>query len=313
MERFSLFKFIPLTLAFLLSTTLFSQENDDTSDSEGQGSTHKNRFLTGIYVGSYFANKYTANTYDGYGFDQDGNRNTFTNSYMYQKIINEYGGGYGQRDLIADALGVDQKQWTFNESDMPFNMRYTPAILVGANFKIPLSARNSILVNVNGTKLNIEGNFTIGLIKPNNPNPALNNNIQNFAIRGGEQRLLFQLGYQQIFGEDEKFNFFIEGGLNGTLVKFDKNLIYINNLPPIDLTYYVNQTLNPAPFPARRPLGFAVGAFFGLGVNIDVSDKFNVQLAYTPSLEKVNIGSDPKLKLQHAIGLRVYYKLLKSK
>ena len=293
-----------LILAFLFSIPVFSQDDDD---SDTRLPRRKSKFLTGLYVGSYFANKYSANTYDGYGFDSYGNRNSFLNSFMYQKIINEYGGGYGQRDYIADAIGVDQGQWEFNESDMPFNMRYIPAIQVGANFKIPIARRSSVLVNVNGTKLGIEGNFTITTLKPNNTNPAVNTNVQTFSIRGGEQRLHFQLGFQQLFGEDEKFNFLFEGGLVGTLTKFDKNTIDINALP-IDLTYYVNQTINPAPFPTRRPIGFAVGAFAGLGINLDVSDKFNVQLLYSPSFEKINIGTNRKHKFQHAIGLRVYYK-----
>lgn len=296
-----------LILLFTATAPVFAQDNDDTDQSESPARS-KAKFLTGLYFGSYFANKYSAGTYSGYGFDIDGNRNAFENSFMHQKIINEYGGGYGQHDVIADELGVDHTQWQFNESDMPFNMHYTPAIIVGANFKIPLNARSSLLVNVNGTKLNIEGNFTISTKTPNgNTNPAINPNVRNFPIKGGEQRLFFELGWQHLFGEDDKFNFLLEGGLIGTLTKFDKNYIYINTLQ-IDLTNYVNQTLYPAPYPTRRPIGFAMGAFAGMGANIDVSSKFNVQLVYNPTYEKINIGVDPKLKFQHGLGLRFYYK-----
>ncbi len=304
---------IRILFLFLLLTSaagLLAQD-EETRDETLRSHPRKSKILTGLYVGSYFANKYTANLYNGYGFDMDGNRNTFGNSLMHQKIVNEYGGGYGQHDQIADALGVDQGQWTFNESDMPFNMHYTPAIMVGAHFKIPVSRRSSVIVNVNGVKLNIEGNFTITTLKPNNPNPLINNNVQTFAIKGGEQRLLFQLGFQQLFGEDDKFNFLLEGGAIGTLAKFDKNYIYINTCGRIDLTYYVNQTLYPAPYPGKRPLGFGVGAYAGVGVNLDVSPKFLVQMIYNPSYEKVNMGDTPKLKLQHAIGMRFYYKFLK--
>ncbi|WP_317896561.1 hypothetical protein [Aurantibacillus circumpalustris] len=295
-----------LLLSLIWFKPLFSQQNEDLSDFEVEKPHHKSKFLTGLYVGSYFANKYSASTYSGYGFDIYGDRNSFRNSFMYQKIKNEYGGGYGQQDYIAAAVGVDPGRWEFNESDMPYNMHYTPAILVGVNFKIPIAKRSSVLVNVNGTKLSVEGNFTISTDKPGNTNPALNKNIQTFVIRGGEQRLQFQLGFQQLFGEDEKFNFLVEGGLVGTLTKFDKNTIYINTLT-IDLTYYVNQTLYPSTLPTR-PVGFAVGAFAGAGINLDASDKFNVQLLYTPSFEKINIGVSPKHKFQHAIALRVYYK-----
>ncbi len=299
--------FALLMVLLLVQSQYLLGQDEETTDQTLRSHPRKSRLLTGIYFGSYFANKYSASAYNGYGFDIYGTRNTFFNSWMYQKIVMENGGGYGQHDYIADALGVDQKQWGFSESDMPFNMHYTPAIVVGASFKIPLNDRNFLLVNVNGTKLNIEGNFTISLIKPSNPNPAITNTISSFPIKGGEQCLFFQAGFQHLFGQDDKFNFLLEGGIVGTLSKFDRNYIYINTLQ-IDLTYYANQALYTGSYPIKRPVGFAVGAFAGMGANIDVSSKFNVQLLYSPSYEKIAIGNNPKLKLQHGIGLRFYYK-----
>ena len=286
-------------------TIAFPQNNND---GEQEPKPAKSKFLTGLYIGSYFANKYSASTYNGYGFDADGNQNTFINSFMYQKIVNERGGGYGQYDEIAQALGVDQKQWVFSESDMPVNMHYNPAIMVGLNLKLPIERRGAFIFNLNASKINVGGVFTINTIRPPSVNPASNTNVYTFPITGKEQRLLIQFGFQQIFGDDEKFNFFGEIGVNGTLAKFDQNTIYINGLV-IDLTQYVNQTLYPAPPPTRRPIGFGIGAFAGLGVNLDMNKKFTLQLLYTLSHEKVNIGTNPALKLQNGIGLRVYYKL----
>lgn len=296
---------MPFVLAALLLNITIEMRAQDDDESLP---LKKTKLMTGLYVGSYFANKYSASTYNGYGFDIEGNQNTFENSFMHQKIINEYGGGYGQYDQVADAIGVDQKQWTFNESDMPTNMRYTPSIMVGFNCRIPVEKKSAFLININGSKLNVEGNFTITKIRPQGTNPAFNNNIVVCGIRGAEQRLLMQVGFQQLFGSDEKFNFFGEIGLNGTLAKYDRNYIFINELQ-IDLTYYVNQTLYPAPGPTRKPVGFGVGAFAGLGTNFEINPKFAVQFLYTLSHEKVNIGNNPTLKLQHAIGLRVYFKL----
>jgi len=296
-------------LILLLGAGLnITAQDDDESDEDKPKVQKKSKFLTGLYVGSYFANKYTASAYNGYGFDVDGQRNSFLNSFMYQKIKNEYGGGYGQVDHIAIALGVDQGQWEFNESDMPVNMRYVPSILVGFNFKIPVKKKSSILLNVNGSKLGIEGNFTMTTLKPTGSNPAANTNIKVFPIKGSEQRLLFQLGFQQIFGENEKINFFAELGFNGTLAKFDRNTIYINDLT-IDLTYYVNQTLYPAPGPTRKPVGFGIGAFAGIGANIDINPKFLLQLLYSPSHERIKIGTNQASKMQHSAGFRVYYKI----
>ena len=297
------------SLFFLLLSmcSVFAQDND-TPDVSALP-PRKSKFLTGVYVGSYFANKHTASTYNGYGFDVDGNRNSFLNSFMYQKIVNEYGGRATQQyDYIADALGVDQNQWTFAESDMPVNMRYIPGIMLGLNLKLPVDRKSALVLNINASRLNLEGNFTITTLRPPTANPFNNNNINTFAIRGSEQRLLIQLGFQRVFGEPDKLNFFGELGFVGTLAKFDKNMIYINNLE-IDLTYYLNQTLYAAPGPTRRPLGFGVGAFAALGLNFDINPKFIVQILYSPSQERVNIGVNPTLKMQHGVGFRAYYKI----
>ncbi|MDP1802145.1 MAG: hypothetical protein Q8L81_12380 [Bacteroidota bacterium] len=293
----------------LISFNAFSQDDEDE---ETIRPGRKSKFLTGFYVGSYFANKYSASTYNGYGFDLEGNRYSFENSLMKQKIYYEYGPGRGNFDYVAEALVVDQGQWDFIESDMPVNMHYTPAIMLGFNFKVPVDKTSAIIFNLNASKLNVEGNFTITTRKVPSINPGINNNIQSFPIRGSEQRLLFQLGFQKLIGELEKLNFFVEAGFVGTLAKFDRNMIYINNLN-IDLTYYLNQTQYAAPGPARKPVGFGVGAYAGLGANININPKFTLQLLYTPSYEKVNIGTNPTLKLQNALGLRVYYNFLSPK
>lgn len=277
-------------------------------EDEEQKIIEKPKFLTGFFVGAYFANRYTASAYNGYGFALDGTQNDFVHSLMYQKIKNEYGGGYGLHDQVADALGVDQGQWEFNESDMPINMHYTPAVFLGLHFKLPVTKKSAFVFNLNAAKLNVEGNFTMSLLRPQNPNPAMNSNVKVFAIRGSEQRLLFQLGFQQVFGKSEQVNLFGELGLNGTLAKYNSNTIYINTLQ-IELTNYWNQALYPAPGPARKPVGFGLGAYASLGVNMELNQKFTMQIVYSLSHEKVSIGNAPTLKLQHALGLRFYYKI----
>lgn len=296
-------KHLLFILLFLLpALTMKSQDESDESDKvkfEAKG------LQIGLYVGSYFANKHTADLYDGYGFDADGKRNSFENSFMYNKIVLEYGGGYpGQPDLIAQSLGVQHGEWSFSESDMPVNMRYAPAFLLGLQGRYSVDNYNAILLHVNASQLNITGNFTI-VTTPQTNFTQVSRNIKTFAIKGVEQRLMFQVGYQRVFGKNERINFLAEGGLHITMAKFDRNIILINDLL-IDLTTYYYQPGYSAYY-VRKPIGVGYGAFAGIGVNADLNEKARVQLIYNPSYEGVNIGEDPKLKLQHAIGLRIYY------
>ncbi|MBL7933443.1 MAG: hypothetical protein JNL60_16170 [Bacteroidia bacterium] len=299
------FLFVLAFTAFF-GNSLFAQDEDADDEHKVY---KKSKFLTGVFIGAYQANQYTAPAYNGFGYDLDGNQNSFERSLMNQKINYEYSGKYGTTDQIAQALGVDPGQWNFDASDMPTNMRYAPAIMLGLNFRLPLSKRSNITLNLNFSKLNINGAFTMTLIKPQNPNPAQNNNVQVFPIKGTEQRMLFQLGFQQIFGKLNKTNVFGEIGINGTLAKYNSNVININGLQ-IDLIYYQNQTLYPTVAgPARKPVGFGIGAYAALGINFDLNEKFNMQILYSPSHERVKVGNNPTLKLQHAGGLRLYYKI----
>ncbi|OFY82667.1 MAG: hypothetical protein A3F72_02300 [Bacteroidetes bacterium RIFCSPLOWO2_12_FULL_35_15] len=303
-----IFKIATLLILFLNTSIISAQENTDNEipvKSKG--------FHFGLYVGSYFANKYTANLYDGYGYDIDGKRNNFINSFMYNKIILEYGGGYsGTVDQVAQALNVDPGAWTFNESDMPTNLKYTPAFLLGLQSRYTVDKKNAILINVNATKLNVSANFTITTTPPTG-STQINKSIRTFAIRGEEQRLMFQFGYNRILGDNEKVNFYVEGGLNITLAKFSKNDILINNettptVLHIDLTESYSSINGYNAYVTKKPIGTGFGLFSGLGINFSMSPSWTVQLGYNPSFERINIGENPRLKFQHAIGIRAYYK-----
>ncbi len=292
-------------LFLLIVASMQSMAQEQTNDNDEEVKVfNKKGFSAGLYVGAYFPNKFSAAIYDGYGYDVDGNRNGYYTSFMYNKVVLEFGGGYGQTDYVAQALGVAPGEWTFNESDMPTNMHYNTAVLVGLNIRYSVDKRNSILINLNGSKITANGNFTISTTNNAAPIGTIPRNIHTFGIRGLEQRLLLQFGYQHLFGQDEKIHFLMEGGLNATISKFDQNDILINNLH-IDLTssYYVAG--NNA-YVIRKPRGTGYGAFGGIGVNLSADKRWRVQILYSPTLENINMGENPKLKFQHGFGLRAY-------
>lgn len=302
---------ITAIVLFLLSKSFVYAQNNDENDSKIP--VREKGFHIGLYMGSYFANKYTASLYDGYGYDIDGNKNTFLNSFMYNKIVLENGGGYpGSVDQVALALNVDPGSWTFNESDMPTNMRYVPAFLLGLQSRYTVDKKNAILMNLNVAKINVSGNFTI-ITTPATGSTQINKAIRTFAIKGAEQRLMLQFGYNRMFGDNEKVNFYVEGGLNMTLTKFDKNDILINNETTpaslqIDLTASYSSINGYGAYVIKKPIGVGFGLFSGLGINFNMAESWIIQLGYNPSLERINIGENPRLKFQHAVGLRAYYK-----
>ena len=258
-------------------------------------------------IGSFFANKKTAAFYDGYGYDAEGKKNTFYNSFMYRRIVLEYGNSSGQ-DLIAQALGVNPGEWTFNYNDMPLEMKYSTSVIAGFQLNYAATKKDAVLVNVNAVKLTSNGNFTMVVTTPPiGPQPPGYQDIRTFGISGGEQRLMIQAGYRRILVDDEVFNCFVEIGPSLNMTKYLRNQIAINNLH-IDLAYYYSQNYFPT-YHARYLHGTGLGIFAGFGVNIAANSNWTLQLLYSPSYEKINIGEDPKLSLQHSAGIRAFYTL----
>jgi len=294
-----------LLLLLLTTISVALAQDDDGKLNPGKG------FHVGIYVGSFFANNYNASLYDGYGIDFDGFKNTFENSFMYNKIWQEYGAhnNTSSQDQIAQALStggqvVQHDGWSFTEDDMPLQMRYRPAIMLGLACRYFVDKKNTLIFNLNVTKLTAEGAFTITI-----PNAIYQNQrVQTFSIIGGEQRMMFNLGYQRILGNNEKLNFLIEAGINFSLAKFDKNQVQINNLT-IDLTGYYDQFGQVTTLPFQRPVGFGIGAFGGAGFNLTLGGKWTAQLLYSPTYENLNFGFNSALKLHNGVGLRAYYSL----
>jgi hypothetical protein len=312
MKKYYLYQSLVAVVLLICSIGAFAQESSSDDESE---SMEKKGMHFGFFIGPYWANAYTASLYNGYGLDVNGAQNEFANSLMYNKIMFEYGGGNGQVDQIAQALGVDPQAagsntWHFGENDMPQDMRYSIAFLVGLNGRYSTDKKNAIILNVNASKLKITGHFTIETDVPLNQNQLSGGQyINTFDITGSEQRMMFQFGYSRIMGDNKRFNFFMEGGLNATLAKFDKNNIKIKNLT-IDLTtaYIIPNSGAPTTttyFPKKIGIGF--GAFASAGFNITMSPKWTVQLLYSPTYDKINIGINPVYKLQHAAGVRAYY------
>lgn len=302
----------------------FSQNTDTTNadDSPKPGPVVKNMkgFHLGLQAGTLFANKYTSNLYNGYGLDPNGNQNNFTNSFLNQ-MLQYYGGSYGGTDLVAQALGVMPGMWSFGPQDMPVNLKYNVAIQVGLNTRYCLNDnKTSVILNVNATKLTVNGDFTIETPTPVNTGTGLqSNNINTFSIVGGEERLTTQLGIQRVLGDNPLINFFVEGGLDLTMAKYLKNQAIINNLT-IDLSspYYQSsspyyQSLSPygqsayGTFRYHNLEGLGFGAFAGIGLNLTLSSKYIIQLVYNPSYDKINIGYSPKLTFQQSVGFRAYY------
>jgi hypothetical protein len=227
--------------------------------------------------------------------------------------VYDYGGGNNFPDQIAPAINVAHGDWSFDSTDMPAVMKYNIAFLFGLDTKYVMDKRNALVMNLQLAKLTAHGDFTITKVNYNTSQtsgPQGAYVYEPFAIIGSEQRMAAQVGFQHFFGEDDsKVNFFMEGGPDLTVAKYDKNEIEINYLR-IDLTqYYTNPIPGYSPYRPKNLTGFGFGVFAGMGWNLSTGGHWSAQFLYSPSYDLVNIGEMPKRRLQHGVGFRMYYQL----
>jgi hypothetical protein len=312
------FKSSLVLIGFICSFSFQSHAQDEENETKDTTTSHhiyKHKgFHAGLYIGAFWAHRSTAYIYDGYGFDENGQRNTFSNSILYNQIVNVYGGANGGIDYIAQLLNVNHGDWYFVEQGMPINLRYTTTYIVGLNARYQIHKKASILLNINASKLIVNGKFTISSTTPNNGFQS-QAKINEFTITGVEQRLMFQLAYQRILGNNEKLNFLAEGGLNIIFSKAQKNQAVLNselnggsNNFTIDLMNVYNQPPYSY-YSVKYLIGAGIGAVGGIGLHLTFNPKYTIQLLYNPSFDRIGLGYNPSFKLQHGVGLRVYYNL----
>ncbi len=295
-------RLVVFILLIFLGASCFAQDDDESPPAKPR----RSKLSVGLYVGTLFSGNSTASLYDGYGYNVNGERNDFNNSLMNTNINYYYGGGNSQTDQIAVALGVNHGDWSFDETDMPASLTYNVAFALGLHTRYSINSNNAIVLNFTGSKLSVGGEFTITLLTASQvPQQPGYINYKTFGITGSEQRFIFQLGYQHTFGEDNGFNFFMEGGAVGTLAKYLKNQIAINNLN-IDLAGYYNQPLYND-FRLNHLSGLGFGAWTGFGFTTSANAKTTLQFVYNPSFEIVPLAGNTSPHLQHYIGLRFYY------
>lgn len=307
----------PVLLVLLTCFTLSSfaqndvdDEDYDEADKEADeywAEDERKGLFIGIYVGAYFSNKYSARMYDGYGFDLDGNRLNFENSFLNRKINTELSNSAFGGDQIAEALNVSPGGWEFDETDMPVNMKYNIAFQFGLQARYHIGDQNAILFNLNFVKLSANGQFTIQILDPPPVGELYPEPIRTFGIRGTEQRIALQAGYQRILGTNDVFNWLVEAGIDVTFSKYETNSAQIEDLY-IDLTTFYDQYGNNQ-LSARNLTGAGIGVFGGFGGQVEAGEKWVIQLVYSPFYQKVALSTSAQYGLHHSVGMRAIYQL----
>lgn len=267
--------------------------------------------MVGLNLGFYQANHSTADIYGGYGFDRAGARNNFATSWLNNAIqgppTNE------TRRRTGDAIGVGPNEFSFDESDMPGEMRYRPSFMWGAHLRYNVNPDLGFFIEVNGTSPVTVGEFTVTNLTAT-PGQIQSNFVNRFQIRGEEQRLIFTGGVHKVIGREKREREgkpisvlpVIEAGFNSTFVSFEENFINLENSGIVDLTLFFQQQ-GVLVEEARVLTGVGFGGFASGGIQIHLGSDIMVNLLYRASHEHVKLGEWDHRGFQHTFVLRALW------
>jgi hypothetical protein len=272
----NLFKGLVFLFAFGTAITAVAQDDFDADpDVLVPLSDDAPRFYMGANVGAYFANRSTAEYYNGDGSNTFGVEWIWTGNNPNGTVNRNY-------DNIKTELG----ELEFELGELPDSMRYKPGLITGVNMGYMLNARAGIFLDVNIVKITLVDVVTLSINDPNNQ--LLEPTIQQTTLIGEEKRLSINLGYRAIFpGANPQAAPYLEIGANFNSTKPTKNELHIGNLtydilPPENSSYYGPQQLG----------GSGIGGLIGGGLHYKMNNNFRFDLGGNVKMEKIVLLSE---------------------
>jgi hypothetical protein len=242
----------------------------------------------GLNLGGYFANKATANFYNG-SCPLDGyiNEAGQVRCYSIEERLDP-------SVFIQDAQTINNRigsqGYSFPYDTYPTNMRYNPAMYVGLQLKYNFNRYSAVIMNVNALRLVASSQFSMVFYgTPAQINAQ--NDVRLFSIVGNEQRMNLNIGYRQGWMMGDFSNFYMQFGGSMLATKWTSNTIRVadTNFELFTSAPIAGQTAATVQSQAR--VGF--GGYASAGFEFFVG-KYTFDLSFGLSRDKVAIFSFEK-------------------
>lgn len=259
---------------------LFYEEDEYSTDS----SYYYKGWSFGASFGFYFANKNTANFYNGSGTNDIG--------YILDNIY--------YKEPIEEKIGYDFDKNMDPPWELPQNMRYDPAMTVGFYAKYNYSKSFALFFQTTYVKLKTTDVFLLHLEKPQN---TLEPTYNQYGILGMEERLSFDIGVSQEYDINEVVRVYLETGLSMNSTTVLKNLILIEDMEYSIINVYGNQGYIPnsnlQEFEIRQG-GIGWGIFFGTGIRLVFSEHVSIDPGFILYLQNIVIKDNTNFEPTYA-------------
>ena len=246
------------------------------------------RWAYGINFGGYFANKYSANFYNGTPGNLDSLGYIWRNKDWYQ-------------DIKIALHSVDK----VIVLGYPTNMHYQVALTAGVFLRYNFDRKNGIFLQADYSLLKAEDVITVEV----DPKEFLTlPDIRQIPIAGREERAMLALGFQRSFPLKSKLYFFIDGGAMMCYSHVKKFVLVVEGKEYNMINVYgknkYQQGVNNQEFSTIQ-YGLGFGGLAGGGFGLPVSDLFILEPGFSMQYYPVNLTGYPGYKPSFNIYVRI--------
>jgi hypothetical protein len=276
----------------------------------------------GINMGMYFANKSSADFYNGMPENENNIAYILNNKFWYEEVeqqlnsrkilryptenLNAWTGEYNRwRDEYNVAEGDTSKWWIY----YPKNLKYDAAISPGFYAKYNFNNTTGVFVQSNYVKLTTSGIFQMVIDSITGfSEPALRPGY----IKGVEERVNIDLGISKFYRTGQATSVFIETGFHLNSARVLENRIQIGNKEFSIVDRYLGQNYIPnsnitAYNVYQGGLGF--GIFLNSGFKFILNESISIDPGFQLFWKKINLEGYDSFGLNYYTYIRMIFNL----
>jgi len=241
-----------------------TQKHGQKDDNEEENRFPLRRIEFGLNFGAYFANKYSANFYNGSPGNVNNLNFLLSNTYTYRQIKTAF--GLSESDVMV-----------VSDDAYPMNMHYNVAFSGGLFLRVNLNRKNSVFLQANYARLRAADAVTVKI----NPSSYLSfDNIKLAPVIGTEGRVMIDLGYQHSFPLQSRLSVLLQIGGTMCYTQVIKSVFVANTTEFNLINVYGDQGYQPGynnqTFTVNQN-AFGFGGYLGTGIGIPLTDMFGLE------------------------------------
>jgi hypothetical protein len=255
------------------------------------------RWEFGLNFAAYFANKYSANYYNGTPGNINNVNYILKNKYWYNDIY---------KALNASDTVVVQQDKTMGTDGYPRDMHYSIVFSGGLFLRMNLDKKNALFLEANYARLTAADVLVLE-VDPQNQylRPPI---LYSQPIVGKEGRVMIDFGYQRSYRLKSKIFFFVQGAATMCYTQVIKSFFEVGGVEYSMINIYgdigyvpgaSSQTFNVY----QNAFGF--GGYLGIGAGIPLTQAFGLEPGFFMHFYPTNLTGYKDFKPSFGINLRL--------